>query len=283
MNILKNKIFSIFLLLFIIISSLLLFVYVIWFTDTFTKIIYCTILVTTYVSLGIFVGIGIVTSPQFWLLCYQLLFTTSVVPFVMVLVTQLFIYMKWESFNSLIIAMSISFIGSLILVFLIFKKMNESFIGGELDESSISNLSSLTNFLTFIITMILLFYSTFSSDKNDIEINNLKYRLDTIEYHLSSSNKASTINFDSNAIPESQKENVNYSNYYYMFFAMIIYVLASYYTLLPIISRRKGMKIDSENEINIPIRITEKAEIELLLKMKDKHLQLYDKNNQKLK
>ncbi|UXJ67819.1 hypothetical protein [Lysinibacillus fusiformis] len=283
MNILKNKIFSIFLLLFIIISSLLLLVYVIWFTDTFTKIIYGTIVVTTSVSLGIFVGIGIVTLPQFCLLCYQLLFTTSVVPFVMVLITQLFIYMEWESFNSLIIAMSISFIGSLILVFLIFKKMNESFIGGELDESSISNLSSLTNFLTFLITMILLFYSTFSSDKNDIEINNLKNRLDTIEYHLSSSNTASTMNFDSNAIPESQKENVNYSNYYYMFFAMIIYVLASYYTLLPIIIRRKEMKIHSEKEINIPIRITEKAEIELLLKMKDKHLQSYDKNNQKLK
>jgi len=282
---LKNKIILIFLLSFLIIISLLLFVYVIWFTDTVTKIIYLTTLVTTLVSLGIFVGLGIVTAKQFWLLFCQLLSTTVIVPFVLIVVILIFSYMQWESFNNFIIAMFISFICSLFVVFFIFKWMNKSFIDVELDKNAISNLSSITNFLTFLITMLLLFYSTFSSNKNDIELNNLKNRLDTIENHLSSSNKAPIFDFYFEAIPVSKNEVVDYSNYYYMYSSMVIYVLASYYTLFPIIGRRKVNRIEknTEKEINIPIRIIEKAEIELLLNMKDKHIQSYDKNKEKNK
>jgi len=234
-------------------------------------------------SLGlyIFCKIGIITTKQFLLLFFQLLLTGIYVPFSIAFSIWLLIdTFGWMSSFSLVVTMLLSFIISLILVFITFHFMNKSFLNEGLDRETISNLSALSNFLTFIVTMLLLFYSTFSSELSNITITNLEKRLNNIEIHLVKLNNPSPF------VPTSNNnfaENKLWA-YYYMVSAMVAYVLASYYTLLPIVSRQKISGIRKpDNEIKIQVDIIEKAEIALLLEMKHKHIQSYDQNKEKNK
>lgn len=81
------------------------------------------------------------------------------------------------------------------------------------------------------------------------------------------------------SVSNKTAQDTDISNYALFVTAIMIYVLASFYTLFPIINRRKK---NHEIHIKIPLNLIEMAEIEALLKAKHKYINLYDENKENI-
>lgn len=199
------------------------------------------------------------------------------VTYLMISTIDLQMYFYGNSVSGLSFALIIIFLSSILLTFVLHWSIKR-FIKKEIhDQDSISKLTIIANFLTFLITIILLISSTFSSVVNNNEMNSLNKRLMAVETHFT---ELDLLKEPINISNKTEKETDNL-NFALLVVAIIIYVLASYYTLFPIINRRiKKQEIDHQgNNIKIPLNIIEIAEIEAILRTKHKYIKLYDEKD----
>ncbi|AUS87045.1 hypothetical protein LBYS11_12215 [Lysinibacillus sp. YS11] len=270
-----NKIMKNILLIFLLLITISVWVYIIHTIDIATSLFYLVIILSLLLAQYIMSKKRIVTKKQFVMLVCQIGLAGIFVP-ALSLIFVWIITKIWVNFIGLILAMIISFIASIILLFVFTSPMKKSFLDSDLDQNAITNLSAITNFLTFLVTMLLLFYTTFSANESNNYTEYLEKRIQNIESHLIQPNEEAF-----KPVEDNKNINVDNSAYYYMFIAMIIYVLASYYTLIPMMNRKKKITRNPSQEISVPVNINEKVEIAILLDMKYKHLKYYDKDKQK--
>ncbi|MFJ7731655.1 hypothetical protein ACIQXF_07130 [Lysinibacillus sp. NPDC097231] len=181
----------------------------------------------------------------------------------------------------LILTLTVSFILS-IVINLIVHILMVKFIFKEdyLDRDLVSSFTNIANFSTFLMTVILLFNSTISSNINNINIQNFDTRLNNLETQINANSESHQLSATS-SLKKNKNNNDNTENdldFALMLITMVVYSFASYYALIPFV-KRKNKQLYS-TDIKIPINIIEIAEIHSILDMKHKHINSYKKNDE---
>lgn len=191
------------------------------------------------------------------------------------------VYLKFNDKSSLgfILVLTVSFILS-ITINLIVHVLLIKFIFKEeyLNQNLISSFTGFANFSTFLITVILLFNSTISSDTTNYKIQDIDTRLNNLETQINNFNSESQQGNRTSPSEKNKDDNVeNDLDYILMVFTMIIYSFASYYALIPFVKRKNKQQYSTD--IQTPINIIETAEIYSILEMKHKHINSYTQKN----
>lgn len=184
----KNKKMKNLLLVFLLLITISVWVYILLTIDKVTLIFYIVIILSLLLAQYIMSKKRIVTKKQFIMLVCQIGLAGIFVP-ALSLICVWIIMKIWVNFIGLILAMIISFIASIILLFVFTSPMKKSFLDSDLDQNAITNLSAITNFLTFLVTMLLLFYTTFSANESNNYTEYLEKRIQNIESHLTQPNE----------------------------------------------------------------------------------------------
>lgn len=268
-------------LIFFIIGSILLVIILYYYRDvkSFIYFGFITLLVLC-IGLLVFTIKGPLPRKTFYILVVHFLFVSVVSLFSIFITLEIFIKVFDNTILGFNIALTTGFLLSVFFVFILHKFIRRYFITENyLDSQSLSILTNVANFSTFLITVILLFNSTISTELSNNKIKQLESSLNNVITQLGKPDITSdNLVFQNSVLVQQENKQIDISSYSIALYAMTVYVLASFYTLLPILDRRRnisGRRIP-DTEIPPAINIIERAEIEILIKMKHNHINSYN-------